>query len=126
MASSRRPSHRKTQGDRDVSPGMGFGSTAKKIQTVADTAEQLYAKVNEVRQQVEEMRETVTTTEERVERLEGELAEQRALVAALAEEQGIDPESVVTEVDDEVEDVDVEPDAVESADAEGPAGAETP
>lgn len=105
---------------------MGFGSTAKKIQTVADTAEQLYAKVNEVRQQVEEMRETVTTTEERVERLEGELAEQRALVAALAEEQGIDPESVVTEVDDEVEDVDVEPDAVESADAEGPAGAETP
>ncbi|QLG27169.1 hypothetical protein HUG10_06275 [Halorarum halophilum] len=105
---------------------MGFGSTAKKIQTVADTAEQLYAKVNEVRQQVEEMRETVTNTEERVERLEGELAEQRALVAALAEEQGIDPESVVAEVDDEVEDVDVEPDAVDSADADEPAGAETP
>ena len=76
---------------------MGLGSTAKKIQAVADTAEKLYARVNEMRQQVEAMRETVTNTEERVERLEADLAEQRALVAALAEERGIDPESVVAD-----------------------------
>ncbi|WP_313695015.1 DUF5798 family protein [Halorarum halobium] len=77
---------------------MGLGSTAKKIQTVADTAEKLYARVNEMREEVDRMRDTVSTTEQRVERVEGELAEQRALVVALAEERGIDPDAVVEEV----------------------------
>ncbi|QLG62076.1 DUF5798 family protein [Halorarum salinum] len=78
---------------------MGLGSTAKKIQTVADTAEKLYARVNEMREQVDRLRDTVSTTEERVERVEAELAEQRALVAALAEEQGVDVESVLADAE---------------------------
>ncbi len=71
---------------------MGLGSTAKKLQTVAEVAEKLYTKVNELREEVDAMRETVTTTEERVERLEKEAAAQRALLEALAHQEGIDIE----------------------------------
>lgn len=78
---------------------MGLGSTAKKIQKVADTAEKLYAKLNEMREQLLEMRETLETTNERVERLEAENAQQKALIEALAREQGIDVESVLDDVE---------------------------
>ncbi|WP_227354382.1 DUF5798 family protein [Haladaptatus salinisoli] len=74
---------------------MGLGSTAKKIQKVADTAEKLYAKLNELREQVLAIRDSLEATNERVERLEAENAKQRALVEALAEERGIDVESVL-------------------------------
>jgi peptidoglycan hydrolase CwlO-like protein len=69
---------------------MGFGSTAKKVQKLADTAEKLYSKLNELREQVTQMREKLDSTSERVERLERENARQRALLEAIAEEQGID------------------------------------
>jgi archaellum component FlaC len=80
---------------------MGLGSTAKKIQKVADTAEKLYAKLNELREQVIAIRDTLETTNERVERLETESAKQRALVEALAEERGIDVESALDDVETE-------------------------
>lgn len=86
---------------------MGFGSTAKKIQKLADTAEKLYSKLNELREQVLEMRDTLDTTNDRVETLERESAEQRALLEALAEEQGVDVEEAVAEADvPETEDAD--------------------
>ncbi|WP_135830109.1 DUF5798 family protein [Halorussus halobius] len=91
---------------------MGFGSTAKKVQKLADTAEKLYSKLNDLREQVAEMRDKLDSTSERVETLERQAAEQRALLEAIADEQGIDPDSV------EVGDLDAETDAGESADAE--------
>ncbi|UIO99241.1 DUF5798 family protein [Halobaculum sp. CBA1158] len=78
---------------------MGLGSTAKKLQTVADLAEKLYAKVNEIRERVEAMQGAVQTTEERVKTLERDLAEQRAIVEAMAEAEGIDVAAVVDDVD---------------------------
>ncbi len=78
---------------------MGLGSTAKKIQKVADTAEKLYAKLNEMREQLLEMRETLETTNERVERLEAENAHQKALIEALAREEGIDIDEVLADVE---------------------------
>lgn len=78
---------------------MGLGSTAKKVQKLADTAEKLYTKLNELRDQVNEMRETLETTSERVAALETENAEQRALIEALAKEEGIDVDDVVADVD---------------------------
>jgi uncharacterized coiled-coil DUF342 family protein len=77
---------------------MGLGGTAKKIQKLADTAEKLYSKLNELREQVAEMREQLDATSERVETLERQAAEQHALLEALSEEQGIDPEEVEAEV----------------------------
>ncbi|PSP90584.1 hypothetical protein BRC90_01360 [Halobacteriales archaeon QS_4_69_34] len=76
---------------------MGLGSTAKKLQTVADMAEKLYGRVDELREQVAAMREQVETTGERVERIEHELHEQRALLGALAETRDVDVERVLAE-----------------------------
>ena len=76
---------------------MGLGSTAKKIQKVADMAEELYKKLNEIRDQVTEMQETVRDTSGRVEALEAENREQRAILEAIAKEQDIDLDSVTAE-----------------------------
>ena len=76
---------------------MGFGDTAKKIQTLADRAERTYKKISELRDEVDETQETVIDTSERVKTLENEMAEQRAVLDAVAEEVGVDLERVSTE-----------------------------
>ncbi|MFB6223137.1 MAG: DUF5798 family protein [Haloarcula sp.] len=82
---------------------MGFGSTAKKLQKVADIADDLYKKVNELKAQLQELRNTVDETNDRVDGMEQELAEQRALIEALAEQQDIDASAVVADVDAETD-----------------------
>jgi methyl-accepting chemotaxis protein len=74
---------------------VGLGDTAKKIQTVADKAEKTYKRLEELREQVNQTRDTVNDTNERVSQLETELAEQRALVEALAAESGVDVDEVL-------------------------------
>ncbi|OYR53551.1 DUF5798 family protein [Halorubrum halodurans] len=76
---------------------MGFGDTAKRIQTLADKAERTYQKINELRSEVEETQTTVLDTSERVQALENEMAEQRAVLDAIAREVGVDLDSVSTE-----------------------------
>jgi uncharacterized coiled-coil DUF342 family protein len=76
---------------------MGLGNTAKKLQRVADMAETLYQKVDELRSQVNEVKAHVETTSRNVERIERDLDEQRAILDALAREQGIDVDSLVAE-----------------------------
>ena len=95
---------------------MGFGDTAKKIQTLADKAERTYQKINELRAEVEETQTTVLDTSERVQRLENEMAEQRAVLNAVAREVGVDLESVSTEAHI------TEAERVAAADAAGSAG----
>ena len=77
---------------------MGLGSTAKKLQQIADMAEDVYARLNQLREQVSETRKTVDETKDRVDELDRELAEQRALLEALAEERGIDVDAITAEV----------------------------
>ncbi|MFB6092929.1 MAG: DUF5798 family protein [Haloquadratum sp.] len=76
---------------------MGLGGTAKKLQKVTDMAEDVYTRLNDLRDQIVEMRETAQATSDRVERLEAETAEMRAILDALAEEEGIDVETVTAE-----------------------------
>jgi uncharacterized coiled-coil DUF342 family protein len=76
---------------------MGFGSTAKKVQKLADTAEKLYGRLDEVRQQVVATQETVNDSNERLRAIESELDEQRALLEAIAEEHDVDPEAAETD-----------------------------
>jgi len=96
---------------------MGFGSTAKTLQKVVDIADELYTKLSEVKTQLQALRGTVEETNARVDDIDRRLAEQRALLEALAEEQGIDSDTVLTEA--------VIEDAEESADSEtADAGAE--
>ena len=74
---------------------MGLGNTAKKLQRVADVAEKLYQKMDELRTQINEVRDHVERTSTKVERIERELDEQRAVIDALAREQGVDVDSLV-------------------------------
>ncbi|MFQ3294790.1 MAG: putative nucleic acid-binding Zn-ribbon protein [Halobacteriales archaeon] len=83
---------------------MGLGDTAKKIQTVADRAEQLYVQVKDVSERLMGVEESTTETVQRVRTLERELAEQRALIEAIAEDQGVDVAAV--ETDAVIEEVD--------------------
>jgi len=76
---------------------MGLGSTTKKLQKVADMADDLYTKLNEQKEQLQELRNTVEETSDRVEDIDREQAEQRALLEAIAEEQGLDTDTILTE-----------------------------
>lgn len=74
---------------------VGLGDTKKKLQKMIDAAEDLYGKMNELRAEVDQLRQTVETTSETVEGMEQELAEQRALLDALAADADIDTERVL-------------------------------
>ena len=74
---------------------MGLGSTAKKIQTVADTAEKMYRRLNALRKEVESTKRTVEDTGGRVQSLEAEVAEQRVILEAIGEELDVDIEAAV-------------------------------
>jgi archaellum component FlaC len=73
---------------------MGLGSTAKKIQMVADTAEKMYTRLNELREQLDTTQSTVQDTGDRVQQLESEIVEQRAILEAVATELNIDLDAV--------------------------------
>ncbi|WP_262178643.1 DUF5798 family protein [Haloarcula laminariae] len=97
---------------------MGLGSTAKKLQKVTDMADDLYTKLNEQKQQLQELRDTVEETSDRTERIDQEQTEQRALLEAIAEEQGLDTDAILT--DAVIEDAEAPADG-ESAESEQPA-----
>jgi peptidoglycan hydrolase CwlO-like protein len=69
---------------------MGLGGTTKKLQKVVNMAEELYERLNYLREQLAELSERVERTGSRVERLQREQAINRVLLERLAEQQGID------------------------------------
>lgn len=77
---------------------MGLGSTAKKVQKLADLAEKMYKRINHMVEQLKELRGTVDETGQRVKEIEQELEHHRTLLEAIAEEHDIDVDSVVTDV----------------------------
>jgi uncharacterized coiled-coil DUF342 family protein len=85
---------------------MGFGSTAKKLQKVTDVADKLYERFEKLRGEVDEVMETVEDTNSRVAELERELEEQRAVVRALAEQEGVDVDDAVAGVREDGDDND--------------------
>lgn len=103
---------------------MGLGSTAKKLQKVASIAEDTYKRMNELREQLQQLRGEVERTSQQVDQIEYDLAEQRALIEALAEREDIDVDSVIADAN--IKDIDV-PDEESAGDApEGePAGEES-
>ncbi|WP_332898555.1 DUF5798 family protein [Haladaptatus sp. CMSO5] len=95
---------------------MGLGGTAKKLQKVADTAEELYKRLNELRDQILALRQQVESTGAKVESIEADLTEQRVLLEALAEKEGLDVETLLAEAEaeattDDMEEEDVAPPA---------------
>ncbi|ERH13651.1 MAG: hypothetical protein J07HB67_02694 [halophilic archaeon J07HB67] len=78
---------------------MGLGSTAKKLQKVADIAEQLFKRINAMRSEIQDLQGAVEGAESDAAELRRELAETRALVEAVAESEGIDTEAALADVD---------------------------
>lgn len=78
---------------------MGLGGTAKKLQKVTNAAEELYTKMNEVIGQLRELREEVERTSEQVDRIEYDVAEQWAILEAIAESQDVDVDAVLESAD---------------------------
>lgn len=81
---------------------MGLGGTAKKLQKVVDVADELYARINELRQEMATIRDRIDSTNEQVVGLERELAEQRVLLERLAEANDVD---IAIELEEEKEEI---------------------
>jgi septal ring factor EnvC (AmiA/AmiB activator) len=77
---------------------MGLGSTAKTLQKVADIAEKLFKRMNQMRQEIQGLQAALDNTETDTAELRRELAETRALVEAVAEAEGVDTEAVLEDV----------------------------
>lgn len=93
---------------------MGLGSTTKKIQMLADTAEKMFHRLNEVREQVETTQTTVKDTGDRVQQLETEIVEQRAILEAIATDLDIDLDAV--SADAHISDAEAAADAADAVD----------
>ena len=93
---------------------MGLGSTTKKIQVLAERAEQMYAQVGELRDQINELRDTVEATGRRVEILDRRSEQQWEILQAIAAEHEIDVDHLLTEA--AIEEID--PEALEASEAD--------
>jgi DNA-binding transcriptional regulator GbsR (MarR family) len=78
---------------------MDIAGTKQKIQRVVKVAEETYKKINQVIEQVEQLQEDLEQTSQQVDYIEREQADQRALLEALAEEQGLDVEAILDDVE---------------------------
>lgn len=76
---------------------MGLGSTAKKIQRMSDKAEQLYKQIQELQTRIIDLEEEVDHTHDTVRRLDHQVTEQRALLTAIANEQGLDADAILAD-----------------------------
>lgn len=103
---------------------MPLGGATKKLQKLLDTAEDLYHRVNELREEIEVLRETVRATNEAVDRLETDLDYQRALLEALAREEGIDVDRVLAET--AIEDAETREDPAAAGEDPAHAGEDPP
>ena len=77
---------------------MGLGSTAKKLQMVSESAEKMYKQVQELQSRIISLEEEVDDTHQTVTKMDHQLTEQRALLVAIAEEQGLDAEELLADV----------------------------
>lgn len=77
---------------------MGLGSTAKKVQTIADRAEKTFEQLVELRKRIIGLEQSMDDTAERVRRLERRTEVQNAVLQAIAEEHDIDVDDVVAQM----------------------------
>ena len=78
---------------------MDIAGTKRKIQRATKVAEESYKKMNEMLERMQGMENELQTTSLQVDHMEYELAEQRALLEAMAEQQGLDVEEVLDTAD---------------------------
>lgn len=94
---------------------MGLGSTAKKLQQVADAAEKLFEQLSDLRERVTALEDDLQTTADRVGEMEREQRRQRALLEAVAESQDVDVEAVLAAAEEQADGDDATAPAAEDA-----------
>lgn len=82
---------------------MGLGSTARRLQNLTDTAEELYKKLGEILERIRQIEGSIEESSDRLESIEARLDRQEALLEALAEAEGIDPSSIELPDEDDLE-----------------------
>lgn len=78
---------------------MDIAGTKQKLQRMMKVAEESYKKMSELLEKMERLQTDLETTSNQVNHIEYDLAEQRALIEAIAENEGIDIEAVMEEAD---------------------------
>lgn len=78
---------------------MDIGGTAKKLQKMTKIAEQSYKKINEMIERMKHLEQDMETTSRQVDEMERELAEQRAIIEAMADQQGVDVTAALADAD---------------------------
>lgn len=78
---------------------MDIAGTKKKIQRLSKVVEESYKKINELMERIQKLQEDLEVTSEQVDEIEYDLAEQRALLEALAEAQGLDVAEILDDAD---------------------------
>ncbi|WP_246999863.1 DUF5798 family protein [Halosolutus gelatinilyticus] len=105
---------------------MGLGSTAKKLQGLSDRAEAMYKQVQELQKRITNLEEEVDDTHDTVSRMDHQLAEQRALLLAIADEHGLDGERILAEAAiDEADDLAAESEGADDTTDESDAASGT-
>lgn len=74
-----------------------LGNAGKKLQKMVDLAEELYERMNQLREQLRELQGAVEETNDRAAAIETEQTAQRALLEAIADDRDIDVEAVLDE-----------------------------
>ncbi|GAB3665122.1 DUF5798 family protein [Halopiger thermotolerans] len=97
---------------------MGLGSTAKKLQGLSERAEAMYKQVQKLQERIISLEEEMDDTHDTVNRIDHQLTEQRELLLALAEEQGIDGEEILAQAAIDEVDVESEDDGSDATDGE--------
>jgi septal ring factor EnvC (AmiA/AmiB activator) len=78
---------------------MDIAGTKKKIQRATKVAEESYKKMNEMMEKIQQLQEDLATTSTQVDHMEHDLAEQRALLEAIADQHGLDVDQLLEEAD---------------------------
>lgn len=74
-----------------------LGNAGKKLQKMVDLAEELYERMNQLREQLRDLQGTVEETNERVAAIETEQTAQRELLEAIADARDIDVDAILDE-----------------------------
>lgn len=78
---------------------MDIAGTKRRVQRLVKVAEESYKKISELLERMERLQTDLETTSRQVDHIEHELAEQRVLLEAVAESQGLDVETLLAEAD---------------------------
>jgi DNA anti-recombination protein RmuC len=78
---------------------MDIAGTKKRIQRLIKVAEESYKRINNLRERMDKLQTDLESTSSQVEHIGYELAEQRVLLEALAEREGVDVETLLEEAD---------------------------